>query len=270
VTVNGDTKFEGAENFFVNLSNATGATIGDAQGQGTIINDDGAGGGSTFISELTHGFNALQDLASVGGAANNDFYSIAQKPYSSYEVLVDATSGDIGPTLNLERIGPDGTTVLQVAQPVGVGFSESLRWANDTAAQVSDQSILVNSGGCTTNCGPDDVYNIHAFETTYSVPRFNNSGTQITVLLVQNPTNYTIAGNVYFWNTSAALIATQPFNLGPNATLVLNTGSVAPGVAGAVTVTHNGRFGDLSGKTVALEPATGFSFDSPMLPRVVN
>lgn len=41
VAVNGDTANEAAESFFVNLANATGgATIGDAQGTGTISNDD--------------------------------------------------------------------------------------------------------------------------------------------------------------------------------------------------------------------------------------
>jgi hypothetical protein len=41
VLVNGDTALESDETFLVNLSNATGgATIGDAQGQGTILNDD--------------------------------------------------------------------------------------------------------------------------------------------------------------------------------------------------------------------------------------
>src|SRR5437667_5324929 len=41
VTVNGDTKFEPNETFFVNLSNPTNATISDNQGAGTIVNDDG-------------------------------------------------------------------------------------------------------------------------------------------------------------------------------------------------------------------------------------
>ena len=41
VTVNGDNVFEPDETFFVNLSGATHATIADAQGQGTIGNDDG-------------------------------------------------------------------------------------------------------------------------------------------------------------------------------------------------------------------------------------
>jgi hypothetical protein len=41
VTVKGDTVVEPDENFFVNLSDATGpASILDSQGEGTIINDD--------------------------------------------------------------------------------------------------------------------------------------------------------------------------------------------------------------------------------------
>ena len=126
MTVFGDTKFEGNEGFFVNLSNPVGATIGDAQGQGTIINDDGAGGGSTFVSELRHGYVEQENLAATGGVANADFYSLSQKPFSSYEVLVDATSGDIGPTLEVDRIAPDGTTVLQSSAAVGLGFSRSV------------------------------------------------------------------------------------------------------------------------------------------------
>ena len=39
-------------------------------------------------------------------------------------------------------------------------------------------------------------------------------------------------------------------------------------MGGSVTIANDGRYGDLSAKTVALEPATGFSFDSPALPRI--
>jgi Calx-beta domain len=41
VLVNGDTRPESNETFFVNLSNAVGGTIADGQGAGTITNDDG-------------------------------------------------------------------------------------------------------------------------------------------------------------------------------------------------------------------------------------
>ena len=39
------------------------------------------------------------------------------------------------------------------------------------------------------------------------------------------------------------------------------------GQSGAVTVVHDGRYGELTGKTVALEGATGFSFDAIFTPR---
>ena len=42
VTVNGDDAIEPDETFFVDLSNVVGAAVTDAQGQGTITNDDGA------------------------------------------------------------------------------------------------------------------------------------------------------------------------------------------------------------------------------------
>jgi hypothetical protein len=73
------------------------------------------------------------------------------------------------------------------------------------------------------------------------------------------------------------MVASTPID-GPSAGLglapkeleVLITANVpgANGVGGSVTIAHDARYGDLAGKTVALEPATGFSFDSPMLPRI--
>jgi len=269
VTVIGDTAFEPNETFFVNLSNPVNATIGDGQGVGTILNDDGPLG-TNFVSELSHGYMEQDNLASAGGVPDLDYYRIAQKPRSSYEVVVDATSGDIGPGLEVALVAPDGTTIIQNSDGMSIlNFSRTLRWVNTTAGEVTNEFVRVRSVGCTTNCGPDDVYVIRAYETTYSIPRFNNSGTQITVLLLQNPTsNYVINPTIYFWDSTGALIGTSSASLLPKELLVLNTATVAPGVGGSVTVVHDGQYGALSGKTVALEPATGFSFDSPMLPRV--
>ena len=220
-------------------------------------------------NELVHGSDQLHDLGALPGPApDQDWFRLSQKSYSSYEVVADATSGDIGAPLNLERIAADGSTVVQSSGSVGLGYSRSLRWENATASAVDDQYVRVTSGACTTDCGPEDVYRIRLYETTQAVPRFNNSGTQITVLLLQNPTNYTISGNVYFWATTGVLIAPSPFTLPARQLLPLNTSSVAPGVGGTLTIAHDGRYGDLAGKTVALEPATGFSFDSPMVTRL--
>jgi hypothetical protein len=225
---------------------------------------------SATENELVHGSDQLHDLGVLpGNLPDQDWFALSQKPFSSYEIVADSTSGDIGSNLGLDRMPAAGTTATQSSVAVGVGYTRSLRWANTGAAEVNTEFIRVMSGGCTTNCGIDDVYRIRAAETTYSVPRFNNFGSQVTVLLLQNPTNYTIVGTIYFWDVTGTMIGTGTgFTLTSKSLLVLNTATAAPGVGGAVTIAHDGRFGDLSGKTVALEPATGFSFDSPMLPRV--
>jgi len=224
---------------------------------------------SATENELVHGSDQLHDLGVLAGnQPDQDWFALSQKPWSSYEMVADSTSGDIQAAggLALDRVTAAGV-VIQPSVAVGVGYTRSLRWMNTTTGEINTEFIRVQSTGCTTNCGPDDVYRIRAAETTYSVPRFNNFGSQVTVLLLQNPTNYTIVGNIYFWDTTGALVATQPFSLTGKQLSVLNTASVpgANGIGGAVTIAHNGRYGDLSGKTVALEPATGFSFDSPGL-----
>lgn len=240
------------------------ADVWDVQGQ----NDNTP---ATTENELVHGSDQLHDLGVLAGnIADNDWYQISQKPFSSYEIVVDATSGDIGTGLVVTRTDTGGSTVLQTSAAVGVGYSRSLRWMNSGSAEVNGERIHVVSGSCTTDCGPDDVYRLRAYETTYAVPRFNNSGTQVTVLLLQNPTNYAITGHVYFWDAAGTMLHDEPLTVGPKNLTILNTSSIGAltGFSGSVSVTHDGRYGDLAGKAVALEPATGFSFDSPALPRI--
>ena len=55
----------------------------------------------------------------------------------------------------------------------------------------------------------------------------------------------------------------------PRAAFVVNTSGV-PGLAGqggTVTLSHDGPYGTLMGKAVAVEPATGFTFDTSLEPR---
>jgi hypothetical protein len=113
------------------------------------------------------------------------------------------------------------------------------------------------------------VYRVRAYETTLGAPRFNNSASQVTVLQLQNPTPSAVGGTVYFWSPSGALLDSQPFGLAPHATFVLNTATVAglAGQSGTLTVGNDGRYGELTGKAVALEPATGFVFDTPLTAR---
>ncbi len=105
-------------------------------------------------------------------------------------------------------LASDDTTVLPPAsQAIGVGVARSLRWRNNLSSPVTSESILVRSGGsCSADCGADDVYRIRVYETTYTIPRFNNAGTQVTVLLLHNPASYAIDGAVYFWSGDGTLL----------------------------------------------------------------
>jgi hypothetical protein len=270
VPVVGDTLPEIDESFFVRLR-GTGVPvlIGDGEGVARIVDDDGLAGG---LAELSHGFTLTTDLASPSaGVADRDLYVVAQQPYSSYEVVVDAASGDLGTAGPLlERRSPTDA-LLQSSLPVGTGPGRSLRWQNVSTSTVADERVVVSAsgpGGCGASCGTDDVYRLRAWDTTYSVPRFNNSASQVTVLLIENSSSDTVNGHVLLWFAGAQPLADVPFSLAPRALLVLNTSTVAAGQTGSITVTQDGGYGALSGKTVALEPATGFSFDSPMLPRL--
>jgi hypothetical protein len=217
-------------------------------------------------NELVHGSDQVHDLAAgPGPAADEDWYRLSIKPYSSYEVVVDGASGDIGPPVQVDRVLADGT-VFASALPIGLGFARSMRFHNPNPFVIEDKFIRVRSGGCTTSCTTSDQYRLRFYETTAAVPRFNDSGTQVTVLLLQNPTNDAITGTAYFWDPAGILLAAPPFTLAARSTVSLDTSAV-PGLAGqsgTITIGHDGRYGDLSGKAVALDPAAGFRFETAM------
>jgi hypothetical protein len=173
--------------------------------------------------------------------------------------------------VGFDRLAFDGTTLtlLQSSQPItpGMDYARSLRWENTGATDVINQYLRVRSTSCTSDCGPDDQYRIRYYETTFAIPRFNATSTQTTVLLIQNPTSYNVTGHAYFWNATGGPEHTQPFSVNAHSLYTLNVVSVPilVGKSGTITVSHNARYGDLVGKAVALEPATGFSFDTPMV-----
>jgi plastocyanin len=221
--------------------------------------------------EISHGSDLFDDL---GGAP--DKYRISQSPYSSYEIVVEPAAGEPGATI--ERLAGTTTTVLQAGVAVSaLGMAQSLRWVNPTVNVFDTDRIQIRNPHCPTagaaGCTSNDVYRLRAYETTYAIPRYNQSGSQVSVLILQNPTNYSITGAVYFWTTGGTLLngPGHNFTLPAKTALVLNVGTMhpsLPGTSGTVTIAHTGRYGDLTGKMVALEPATGFSFDTPMVPRV--
>ena len=181
-------------------------------------------------NELMHGSDELHDLGALPGPlSDQDWFRLSQKAFSSYEAAADATSGDIGATLNLERIASDGTTVAQSSAAVGVGYSRSLRWANDTAAPVDDEYVRVTSGstaprtvGRTTSTGSGSTrrrWPCHA-----STTRAARTPCSCCITPRPTPSPATSTSGA----PPGALIAPSPFTLVPRQLLVLN-GDGGPG-----------------------------------------
>jgi len=264
VNVNGDTADEPDERFYLNLQNPVDGYLAEPAGQGTIRDDDG---GVIVVRELSQGSRQRDGFA--GGA---DVYVVSVPARTSVEVVLDEGSGDAGGGSgpNLQRVDNDLSTVLQNSAAVGgTGRARTLRWQNATSA-ADAAYVRVSSAQCGTDCGPDDTYRLRAYETTLRVPRFNNAGSQVTVMVLQNPTNAAISGSAYFWSSSGVLLGTHNFNLASRASVAVNTAGVAgvAGQSGSLTIVHDGRYGELTGKTVSLEPSTGFSFDATAVPRL--
>ncbi len=216
--------------------------------------------------ELSHGFLWTGSLAARPGPAQGQhLFVLQQNPHASYEVVVDAVSADVQPVA-IQLLAAAGSIVRSAQPTTGVGASRSLRWMSPGTTPIADQLVRVRSGGCTTSCGPDDLYRLRFYETTLGMARFINQGSQTTVLIVQNPMDVAVTGVAYFWRADGSLLANSPFTLAARGTLVLNTSTVAAG-SGGISLAHDAPYGALAAKAVVLDPATGLSFEAPLSPR---
>ena len=75
-------------------------------------------------------------------------------------------------------------------------------------------------------------------------------------------------GFVYFHDATGAALFSVALSVVEHGVTVLNTGSVAAlaGKSGSATIAQLGGYGALTGKAVAVEPGTGFTFDTPITP----
>jgi hypothetical protein len=85
VTINGDTKVEGDETFTVDLTNPINATLADAQGVGTILNDD--------VAPPTLSIDDVSMLEGDSGTQNMVF-TISASHASSQDIAVDVHTQD--------------------------------------------------------------------------------------------------------------------------------------------------------------------------------
>jgi hypothetical protein len=244
---------------------------------------------------LIHGTVQVHDLAALTTTEvcptppcpDRDWYMVLNHPYTSHEVLLEAATASAsweasGPAALfnppvLSRHGQAGG-VLQVGVPLGNSVvpsgTSSMRWETAGPGFPFADAIAVAQvapPACGTACDANAQYTIRFYETTAFIPRFNNAGGQVTVLFLHNSVSADfgdgtafVTGHINFYENLSGMPVQVVFTLNPNTSLALNTSTVMPGVGGRITVTHNGRYGQLVGKATAVEPATGFSFDTPL------
>jgi hypothetical protein len=251
----------------VGLFLASGSLRADVWDLDTSNEDDS----SATDNEALHGTVQVHDLMTQGGTFDQDWYTVAVQPYSSYEAVIQGLTGDLFNAVGVSGIAIDRVNgaggVLSAGQPLTGNFNQSVRWQNVSGSPTVEYLRVQGVGSCGLSCDTNDQYTFRFYETTASIARYNNSGTQVTVLMLQNPASYTINGRIFYWSATGVLVANQPFAVGPKQLITVATASVTGATSGSITITQDGRYGDLQGKTIALEPSTGFSFDTPMVYR---
>jgi hypothetical protein len=248
------------------LAAAWAATAGADEWDLGSDNDDAV----TTDNVLFHGAEQAHDTGhTVGSGGDQDWFLLASHQYSSYQLVVDGLTGglDFVPA-SVQRLVNSGTTVQQSAVALEGGGVLSLVWVGPVAFLTPTPTwVRVQGAACGIACSATDTYRVRFYETTYTVPRFNNSGTQSTVLMLQNTTDRACAATVFFLDGSGTLVGQHLVNGGvlPGHRLaVVPTATVVPNLSGSARIAHTCGYGGLSGKAVSVEPATGFTFDTAL------
>ena len=110
--------------------------------------------------------------------------------------------------------------------PVG-DFSREFRRANDALGH-QQRSLQLPSRHRAAEYQPGHrSIQLELFDTTYVVPRFNNSATQTTILIIHNNTGTAVTAFLYFYGAPGNLLDTEPVVIEPRATVVLNTSTTS-------------------------------------------
>jgi Calx-beta domain-containing protein/exosortase sorting signal-containing protein len=154
ILVSGDTLVEPDETFFVNLTNAVGATIADAQGVGTILNDDGLATPTVSIGNVTRvegnsgttGFGFSVSISSSGNATVNfataDGTASAGSDYAGASGTVTFTAS--GPLTQTITILVNGDTQIETDETFFVNLSGAI---GATIASGQGVGTIVNDDG---------------------------------------------------------------------------------------------------------------------------
>jgi len=155
VQVNGDSKFEANESFVVNLTSPTNATLGDGQGQGTILNDDlqpsisindvsqSEGNSGTTNATFTVSLSAASGQTATVNFATADGTATAPSDYQSTSGTLTFNPGEVSKPITVQV---NGDTVNEPAETFLVNLSGA---ANATIADNQGVGTITNDDATT-------------------------------------------------------------------------------------------------------------------------
>ncbi|MDT4896592.1 MAG: large repetitive protein [Acidobacteriota bacterium] len=232
VTITNDTTDEPNETFFVNLSNASGGTIADPQGLGTITDNDAQPTISINDTSVTEG----------DGAAVDATFNVSLSQASGFTVTVNYATADGSATAGSDYQATSGTVTFnpgQTTQPVTVPVNGDTTFESNETFVVklttpTNATILDGEGqGTITN---DDaappVPAITIDDVVITEGDSSQKTVDFTVSLSMNPTTPV---TVDYATANGTATAGSDY-LSTSGTLTFNTGETSK----PVTITING------------------------------
>jgi hypothetical protein len=224
---------------------------------------------SSTVNEPKHG--ATQVEHDLDSTSDQDWIKVVGRARRSYEARV--WSGSLpwqspacppGACAGFDMVTSGGVVVIPGAPEALPSGSLSVRWTTGNA----DALVYLRAQGNTGLSGASLTYDLGFYDTTMFLARFNNVGTQTTVVILQSTRPTPVGGAIHFYDAAGTHLHAHDFTLQGNATLVLSTATVPAlqNVSGSAQVAHTAGYGGLAGKAVALEPSTGYAFDTPLTP----
>jgi len=145
VLVNGDGTFEPNETFFVNLSVPTNASVSDAQGQGTITNDDAAPPTPTFF------IDELPNITEGNSGTSVVTFTVTLSPTSGNTVTVDYTTANVTASDSSDYVATSGQLVFA---PGDTSKQINVTINGDTLVE-PDETFRINLSNATGGAGSE-------------------------------------------------------------------------------------------------------------------
>ncbi|MCA1618171.1 MAG: DUF4214 domain-containing protein [Acidobacteria bacterium] len=234
VNVNGDTVGEAHENFFLNLSSPSNATISDSQAQATVNNDDAALAiNDLTIAEGNTGTTAFNFTVTLSHASVNP----VSVSYATSDGTATAGSDYAAVTSGTVNFTPGDTSETVTINVTGEALFEANETFNVTLSSATGGATISDNAGLGTITNDDTAPSFTISDATVTE---GNSGTVNATFTVTLSAPSGVAASVSYATTSAGGTATE--GSGNDYTAASGTLNFVPGdTSETFTVTVRGE-----------------------------